>query len=256
MNFKIFSFILVFFTITACVSKSKYEELETQYGSLQAEHDAAKNQVTDLEALVAELERKLGKASTDQKSLSQSIDYMKQALADASARKKEVEKRMAEYRKLVNQFKALTDAGELSIKIVDGRMVVAMPSDVLFASGSAKLSSKGQQTIEKVAKLLVTIPDKKFQIEGHTDNVPIRSSRFPSNWELASARSVNVLKTMVQAGMPENRISAASFGETRPVAANDSKEGKQANRRIEVVLMPDLSQLPGYEELQRLSEEK
>ncbi|MEM7647444.1 MAG: flagellar motor protein MotB, partial [Pseudomonadota bacterium] len=134
-----------------------------------------------------------------------------------------------------------------------GRMVVVLPSDVLFKSGSSRLSKKGNETIDKVAKLLVSIPEKQFQVEGHTDNVPIRSAKFPSNWELASARALNVVNLMVKAGMPEQRISAASFADTKPVASNDTKEGKSANRRIDIVVIPDLSKLPGYQELNRMS---
>lgn len=246
---------LLLFSLTACVSSSKHDELQRNHDKLQQESNEANAKVSELETLVAELERKLGKVSTDKKSLSESIGHMKHALKEASERKKEIDKRMSEYRKLLSRFKSLTDTGELSIKIVDGRMVVVMPSDVLFASGSAKLSSKGKETIKKVSQVLSSIPEKKFQIEGHTDNVPIRSTRFPSNWELASARATNVLKTMLDAGMPPQRISAASFSDTKPIQSNETPSGKQANRRIEVVVIPDLSSLPGYEELQKYSEQ-
>lgn len=239
-----------------CVAASKYESLEKDYGALKTDNESSKTKITELEALIAELERKLGQSTTDKASMKESIEQMKSALAEASARKKETEKRIAEYKKLVQTFQKLTQAGELSIKIVDGRMVVALPSDVLFKSGSAKLSPKGEETIKQVSQLLVKIENKKFQVEGHTDNVPIKTSNYPSNWELASARSVNVLKTMVDAGMPMKRISAASFGETRPFLENNTDEGRKANRRIEVVVVPDLSALPGYDELSKYSGEE
>ena len=241
------SILVLFLALTACVSSQKYNELENNHNRSQQELATTKSKVEELETLVAELERKLGKASTNQKSLTQSIGHMKDALREATLRKQEIDKRMKEYRKLIQRFKSLTDAGELSIKIIDGRMVVVMPSDVLFASGSSRLSKKGKGTIKKVAEVLTSIPEKKYQIEGHTDNVPIRSKVFPSNWELASARATNVLKTMIKSGLPAQRISAASFAETKPLKPNDTKGGKQANRRIEVVVVPDLSLLPGYE---------
>ena len=254
--FKIFVSSVLLAGLTACVSNSTHEDLQNRYQSLQQEQEQAQTKIAELETLIAQLEQDLGKASANKKSMSQSISHMKEALKEASERKKEVEKRLAEFRKLISRFKSLTDAGELSIQIKDGRMVVVLPSDVLFNSGSANLSSKGTQTIQKVAKLLVSIPDKQFQVEGHTDNVPIRSARFPSNWELASGRALTVLKIMVDAGMPENRISAASFADTKPVASNSTEEGKALNRRIDIVVIPDLSLLPGYEELQRYSQEK
>lgn len=247
--------ILLALSLSACVSSSKHEELQKEHDSTKEQLSQSQSKINELETLIAELERKLGTASASKKSMSNSIAHMKTALKEASQRKKEIEKRMAEYRKLIRRFKTLTDAGELSIKIVDGRMVVALPSDVLFSSGSSKLSKKGNQTIKKVSKLLVTIANKKYQVEGHTDNVPIRSNQFPSNWELASARALNVVKTMVKAGMPKVRISAASFSDTKPVATNENKKGRSSNRRIEIVVVPDLSQLPGYEELRQASEE-
>jgi chemotaxis protein MotB len=76
------------------------------------------------------------------------------------------------------------------------------------------------------------------------------SARFANNWELASARAISVIQKMIDAGMPESRISAASFGEAKPAQPNDTKEGRQANRRVEIVVVPDLSKLPGFEALQ------
>lgn len=170
-----------------------------------------------------------------------------------------------EYNDLLKRFKALIDAGKLSVKIVDGRMVVALRSDVLFASGSSTLSQEGATSIREVAVLLAQIPEGSFQVEGHTDNVPIKITEDTSgeakpkgaklapvgvafsNWELASARAITVVKTMVDAGLPATRVSAASYGDSKPIASNDIPEGKAQNRRIEIVVVPDLSKLAGFE---------
>ena len=101
---------------------------------------------------------------------------------------------------------------------------------------------------------LSTIPERRFQVEGHTDNVPIKTAQFPSNWELAAARALIVTKTMVEAGLPGERVSAASFGESKPAVSNDTPDGKAQNRRIEIVVVPDLSTLPGFDELQKASQ--
>lgn len=243
-------------TLSACVSASKYDDLEGERDQFKASVQEMETKIEDQETLIAELERKLGDASANRKSMSQSIQQMKDALKEASERKREIERRLSEFRKLVRRFKSLTDAGELSVVIRDGRMVVVLPSDVLFASGSARLSSAGQSTITKVGELLGSIPDKQFQVEGHTDNVPISSSRYPSNWELASGRALNVLRLLVDGGVPEDRVSAASFADTKPVASNDSDEGRAQNRRIDIVIIPDLSLLPGYDELKEYSEQQ
>ncbi len=253
---KLFLTSLLTLSLIGCVSASKHDELTLEHEKLQKSFQDSQSKINELETLIAEFERKLVDASANRKNMSQSIQQMRDALAEASERKKEIEKRLSEFRKLVARFKTLTDAGELSIMIRDGRMVVVLPSDVLFSSGSSTLSAKGSETVKKVAQLLVSIPDKQFQVEGHTDNVPIRSSQFPSNWELASGRALRVLKIMVDAGMPSQRISAASFADTKPVGSNQTAQGKALNRRIDIVVIPDLSSLPGYEELQKYSEPK
>ncbi len=250
------SFLFFLMLTVGCVSSQKHNDLLSQHEKLQKNLEDSKNKINELETLIAEMERKLVDASANRQNMSQSIQQMRDALAEASERKKEIEKRMDEFRKLIQRFKALTDAGELSIVIRDGRMVVVLPSDVLFSSGSSNLSQKGTETVRKVAQLLASIPDKQFQVEGHTDNVPIRSSQFPSNWELASGRALRVLKIMVEAGIPAQRISAASFADTKPVAGNESPEGKAHNRRIDIVVIPDLSLLPGYDELKKYSEKQ
>lgn len=243
-------------TLFACVSKSKYEDMETNYQTSLSEEQAKvadlQAKIGELETLIAQLERRLGTASEDKEALKVSITQMKTALSEMTARKQEADARIREYQDLVKRFKKLTASGQLSVKIVDGRMVVGLPSDVLFSSGSANLSQEGESTVKQVATLLTEIPDREYQVEGHTDNVPIRTAQFPSNWELASARGLNVVKMMIEAGLPESRVSAASFGEHKPIADNSTEEGKRANRRIEIVIVPDLSTLPGYEELEKL----
>ena len=101
--------------------------------------------------------------------------------------------------------------------------------------------------------MLASVPGRTYQVEGHTDNVPIHTQRYPSNWELASARAVAVTRTMIEAGVDPARISAASFSEYKPSASNGSKEGRAQNRRIEIVVVPESVGLPGFEELKDVS---
>ncbi len=274
---------LALWLLLACVSKGKYEALEMDLDGTRAElvartasgdQEAAdlraalkteQAQVVALEAQVEELkatlaaEEKRAQGLVDEKTallsdkarLKGSMEEMKTALSELEARKLAAEKRVSEYKDLLSRFKSLIDAGKLQVKIVDGRMVVALATDVLFASGSAALSPEGKAAIQDVTRVLVTIPGKAYQVEGHTDNVPIATAAYPSNWELASARAITVVRAMVEAGLPPGRASAASYGEYKPVKANTATEGKAANRRIEIVVVPDLSGLPGFEELNR-----
>lgn len=228
-------------------AKRRGVDLET---ALRAEQEKVRSLSAEIEKLNAEKAALL----SDRKALKASVEDMEQALAQMEARRAQAEARVAEYKSLLARFQALIDAGKLRVKIVNGRMVVELATDVLFASGDASLSKDGAAAVTEVGKVLATIPDRSFQVEGHTDNVPIKTERFPSNWELASARAITVVHQLVGAGVAADRVSAASYGEYRPVQANDTAAHKAANRRIEIVVVPDLTGLPGFEELKKLEQ--
>lgn len=236
-------------SLGACVSKSKHQaEVETLKSEIQKEK-------TEVQALAAEktkLQDTLIASAKDRGQLKTSLDEMKKAMDEMRQRQAEQRKRLKEFEDLTARFKKLADTGTLTVKIIDGKMVVSLGSDVLFGSGSAKLSAAGMEAVKEVTNQLKNISDKRYQIEGHTDNVPIATAVFPSNWELASARALNVTRAMIDAGMPAARVSAASYGDTTPVASNETAEGKAANRRIAIVVVPDLSTMPGYDELNKL----
>lgn len=220
--------------------------------ALTAEQDKVKELGARIDRLVADL----AAITRDKSKLQGSIEEMTAALADLEKRRAEAEARVQEFRGLLSRFRALIDAGKLKVRIVDGRMVVVLATDVLFGSGSASLSKDGKAAIVEVAAVLASIPKRAFQVEGHTDAVPIASAQFPSNWELAAARAITVTRAMVEAGLPPERISAASYAEQKPVASNDTPEGKALNRRIEITIVPDLSTLPGFDELKKLDSAK
>lgn len=232
-------------TSIGCVSSGKYKDLE-------ADKQSTDEQLALCAKTRADLEKKLGITSTENSKLEGSVAAMKKALQDAEDRKQETEKRLAEFRELTSKFKALTDSGKLSVKVRNGRMMIALSTDVLFPSGSAQLSAAGKDAITEVSGVLKDLKNKKYQVEGHTDNVPIRSKQFPSNWELASARAISVLNTMTAAGLPPEQVSAASYGKFDPITDNESEKSRSENRRIAIVVVPDLSGLPGYEELNKL----
>lgn len=236
---------------SSCVSAGKHKavvaDMEAQLASEKSANEDQKRTIEDLES-------KLLSSAKDKGQLKTSLEDMRKAMEEMKARQAEERKRLQEFQELTKRFKKLTDAGTLSVKVVDGKMIVSLGSDLLFPAGSAKLSKAGQEAVKAVAQQLNAIPDKHYQIEGHTDNVPISTATFPSNWELASARALSVVKTMIESGMAMERLSAASYADTQPVQPNDSAEGKSANRRVAIVIVPDLSSLPGYEELQKYSQ--
>lgn len=271
----------ILLSVGCLVGKGKYDALFTEHEALKAEYAAYKSDAETaiktgkdeaqtlsqalamaeaesnrLKLQINQLQAEKANLLADQTQLKSSVAEMEQALVELAQRKAEADARVAEYRDLLDRFQALIDAGKLKVKVVDGRLVVELATDVLFASGSANLSKEGKAALIEVSGVLAGIPGRRYQVEGHTDNDPIATAQYPSNWELASARAIVVTRTLVDAGLPAERVSAASYGEYRPVASNDSKEGKAANRRIEIVVVPDLSSLPGFEELQQLETRK
>jgi chemotaxis protein MotB len=224
-------------------------ELTRQAAAARANELEAQDMKSDLTTQQELLARLL----KDKSALKETVDAMRGALAAAAEREREAARRVAEYKDVLVRFKELIDAGKLQVRMVDGRMVLTLPMDILYASGSAKLAKEGREALLAVGRGLATIPDRRFQVEGHTDDVPIRTAAYPSNWELAAARSLGVVRALLEGGVAPQRISAASFSEYRPTAANDGDANRARNRRIEIVLVPDLTGLPGYDELQRLA---
>lgn len=134
---------------------------------------------------------------------------------------------------------------QLSLKMSEKGLVITFVADVLFDSGKAKIRTETYQSLDKVARVLQeNVPQLNIGIEGHTDNVPIKTSGWKSNWELSAARSLSVLHYLVdEKGISPERISAIGYGEFRPVASNDTKGGRQLNRRVEIVILPQVTKV-------------
>lgn len=126
-----------------------------------------------------------------------------------------------------------------SVYIIEGNkgMVIRFKDGVLFNSGEASISKGGYSILNEIAEKIKSIPNL-LVIEGFTDNIPIKTSEFPSNWELSVARAIGVAKFMIDdMNIPEERISVSGFGEQRPIDSNDTPEGRANNRRIEITIL-------------------
>lgn len=132
---------------------------------------------------------------------------------------------------------------QVKVEMGDRGLVITFLAEVLFDSGKAKLKNASLDTLSKVAGVLnSTVRDLNIGIEGHTDNVPITKSSWKSNWELSTARALSVLHYLVtDQSIDPNRLSATGYGEYRPVADNATSEGRQKNRRVEIVVIPKVS---------------
>jgi chemotaxis protein MotB len=127
-------------------------------------------------------------------------------------------------------------------------MLVKLPDNILFDPGKTDLKPAGKDAIKQVTRILAGIEGRKFQVTGHTDNQPIKKGNFKSNWELSTQRAVVVVRFMSSNGMDGKRLSAAGYADTLPVGANDTDDGRRKNRRIEIVLVPNLEELPPMDE--------
>jgi chemotaxis protein MotB len=245
--------------------QARIEDLQGQGAALEAalaakvqeldktvsERDALKKQLDDSTALVGGLKNRLEQLGQNVEKLTGEKGQLAQGLDDAKARLEELRKQKAAaeasaatFRTLLQRLKSMIDAGKLQVVIREGRMLIALPAEVLFDSGRTEIKPDGQNALAQVATVLATIPDRHFLVAGHTDTNPIHTKEFPSNWELSTARAVRVTQFLIAHGMRPEVLAAAGYGEFDPVAMNDTPEHRAQNRRIEIVLQPNLADLP------------
>lgn len=129
---------------------------------------------------------------------------------------------------------------DVDISVIKGRINLRVRDNILFSTGDANLSGKGKQLIDRLAQRLKK-GDYAISVEGHTDNRPIHTALYPSNWELSAARAAAVLRELISQGVSADRLSAVGYADTRPIASNDTAAGQAANRRVDLVL-----HLPGH----------
>jgi chemotaxis protein MotB len=153
---------------------------------------------------------------------------------------KEREKELSDFR---GNFSDEEQNGDISIKMVRGGLSASVADKLFFAPGKAELSPSGKNMLNKIVRVVKQMPDKVLRIDGHTDNAPIRVGSelyriYPTNWELAAARAVNVVRYLTEkGGVDSSIISASSYSMYHPVLSNDTKTGRAKNRRIEIVLL-------------------
>ena len=143
-------------------------------------------------------------------------------------------------RELEDKLKKEIGDKEVTIDMLERGLVITFVSEVLFDSGKSKLKDDSLEKLAKVSSVLkTTVSDLNVGVEGHTDDQPIKYSGWKSNWELSTSRALSVLHYLVEGeGIDPIRLSATGFGEYHPVTGNDTKEGRQKNRRVEIVILP------------------
>ena len=262
-------------SFTACVSKGTYEEavrsadkahsdLAQRERADDEQLAALRRQLEELEVGRASMQKELDTATEVDEQLSNEVDKLggdsqtmrlangklAEALESAHRRLEEMrraeaaaEDRAALYHDLALKLKGMVDSGDLAITLRDGRMVLTMSNDVLFDSGQAQLKAAGRRALGELARVLRTVPERRFQVAGHTDNEPIRVSPFHTNWDLSTARAVEVVGFLVSKGLDARSLSAAGYSEFNPVDTNETREGRSRNRRTELTLQPNIGEV-------------
>ena len=230
--------------------KAKIADLEARLKAAETERANLRKSLDETTALAGEMKTRLEKLGQNVDKLTSEKGELARSLEELRKQKAIAEARAATFRNLMEKLRSMIDTGQLKVIIRDGRMLIALESDVLFDSGKTSLKPAGQTALAKVAQVLAGIADRKYQVAGHTDNVPIRTAKFPSNWDLSTARAVEVVNFLIANGLKPQQVSAAGFGEFDPVVANDTPDHQAQNRRIEIVLQPNLSELPSFDSIQ------
>jgi chemotaxis protein MotB len=259
-------------------AQQAHAQLEASQKACEAQAADLKQQLADAQTHAQDLEQKLSDLTTADHNLQAKLDEdtainaqlrgelerlgknvdsilaergtMSKALDDAKGRLDELRKaqaaadaRAALFKQFIQKLKSMIDAGQLRVATRAGRLVIQLPNDVLFDSGQTAIKPAGKQALTQLAKVFVTVPGRSFQVAGDTDNLPIKNQRFPSNWELSTARAVEVVHFLVSQGIDPRVLSAAGYGEFDPVASNDTPDARAKNRRIEITLQPNLDEL-------------
>ncbi len=200
----------------------------------------------------SELDEKNREVALENERLKEHVGYLTGRLEEEVAKvSREKEEEMARVRATHNEMlKAMqkeVEQGQVKITQLADRLSLNIVDKILFPSGEDHISEQGKEVLMRVGAVLKQAKDKTIRIEGHTDNVPIAKplkARFPSNWELSTARATNVVRFLQdEANIDANSLEAVGLGEHHPLAGNKTPAGRSQNRRIEIILFPRVGSL-------------
>jgi len=214
-----------------CVSKSEFEKLQSdknqEIDALAKERAALEQQTRDLQSQRAALEKQ-------QAALRSEVDSLQRQKSQLEAANQQTK---SQYDGLVSNLNEEVKKGQLQVRQYKDMLTVEVAEQLFFDSGKAALKDSGKEVLKKVGDAVKGLDDKVVRVVGHTDNVPIATAQFPSNWELSAARATTVVRFLQANGVPPERLTASGRGEFSPVAPNDDAEGRRKNRRIEITLI-------------------
>src|SRR5258706_358148 len=229
-------------SLGSCVSSKKYKAELSRNTELQEKNQALQASNAKLEGNINQLK---GTVSSNQ----QDLNTKDRMLADEQKRMRDMKAMVDDERNAIRKLKQEVCSAlkcftpdELKIEVRNGKLYVSMSDKLLFPSGSDVVNQRGKEAISMLAAVLKN-SDLEVMVEGHTDPVPIHTSRNPDNWDLSVHRATSVTRIFIDNGIPAERIIASGRGPYHPLAENESAEGRQTNRRTEIVLAPKLGKL-------------
>jgi chemotaxis protein MotB len=229
-------------------SQYHVDQLQKDSSDTHSQLNSCTNLVEKLRGNVSTLQNENAAVSGDLKALTSSS---KMTIAEQASRLKTLQNMMQSQRDVMSKLKnTISDAlmkyktDELSVYIKDGNVYVSLQEKLLFKSGSDVVDPAGVAALKSLAVVLNNTKDINVLIEGHTDNVPIKTKLFKDNWDLSTARATAIVRILTKDnGFDSKRITASGRGDFRPIKPNDTVEGRAGNRRTEVILSPDLNEL-------------
>jgi chemotaxis protein MotB len=228
--------------LVGCVPKNQYDDAVKSAADANTSLTDAQKKLAADDAQIAQLQSDLAACQGKPLPVDRSADLAAQ-LDELRKQKAAADARAAMFNDFVAKFRKMIDAGKLSIHTRHGRIVLTLRNDVLFDQGKTDLKPDGQQALGEIGQVLKTVSARAFQVSGHTDNLPIKTKDFPSNWELSTARAVVVVKFLAKQGVAPAGLSAAGYAEWDPVGSNADANSRAKNRRIEISLVPNIEEL-------------
>ena len=242
MNNKVSAMALAFalLMVLSCVSKNKYVEVETELNNTGARLAETQKQLDVLQQRNRVLLDENGRLIEANEALRLELQQEKLAVLQKDEKISDLEKTR---REIESNLKDQIAQKDIKIEEIEGRLKVTFVDKILFDSGSVTIKDKGQQALLSLAESFRNNPDQNIIVEGHTDDMkigPALQQRFPTNWELSTARATAVVRFLQEKGsIAPERLTASGFSFYKPVAANDTEEGRRQNRRIEIIMVPN-----------------
>lgn len=245
------AFIIV---LSSCVSKKKLLSEQQRVKRLQTDSVGIHSRLSDCNLKVTDLEKEkveIQKAMLNLSSSSQTtIERSRMTIVEQAKRLQYLQELIQSQKDVMNKLKGImADAlinfkpDELSVYLKDGKLYVSLQEKLLFKSGSAMVDPKGKEVLQSLAAVLNATKDISVVIEGHTDNVPVKG-KYEDNWSLSTERATSIVRILTNDyKVDAHNIMATGRSEFHPITENSTSEGRAKNRRIEIILSPDLSAL-------------